>query len=151
MKILMGQPLHTLDGEVIQRAATFDMKTAAHLVQHIMAAGWDVATAAKLQTTIDDALKGPLTLGVAAINALVTPTEGEKWDGAEQLRRVDLARRCNVKGRANLSNDEVELIRRSAEKFYTSPVVSVQIRTLLEGKEFALSAPDDDEAAPEAQ
>lgn len=73
------------------------------------------------KTLMDDAQQ-PLTLKVAAVNALIAPVQ-EKMSLARKCDLYGLAQRINQGGQVSLSSEEVTLVKERINAVFLSPVL----------------------------
>jgi uncharacterized protein (UPF0212 family) len=76
----------------------------------------------------------PLTLRLAAVNALMAVYRGEELDGKSKIERYELAKRIHEGDEVSLSNKEAALLQDLINKRYASPLIVAQAWALLEGE-----------------
>ena len=140
----MTQPMRMLDLSPIPRNSTLDKGTVAVILGNVANVQLPAEKAEEVLKAIHDVTGEPLTLGAACMNALLAPVQGEQLSGEEQVRRFELARRCNVKKRpVKIKKTDADYIEKVAQKVYAGCLVGVQIGLLLRGKDFAALLDED--------
>ena len=151
MKINFGQKLVAMNGEPLRISQYgLDPRTVTVLVQEVLnKCEMPTEHLIKMNKQMDKVLGKELTLSEAVVTALLFSYEDEKTlPGSTRLSRLTLARRCNKLGMVKISEADVKQITPLIERYYLGSLISPQIETLLQGKEFTLF--EDDEEDPPA-
>ena len=134
-----GQTVNSIDGEPVRAGMSLQSVATA-----LIAMPRDLRAA--FEAELDKAAKQPLTLAVAAINALQSPYEDEKsLDAVERMKRFQLALRVNKGGMVKISTEERDKIKKLIYKYYLGSAIAPVCDMLLEGGDPFRTENDDED------
>ncbi len=150
-KIDFSQQLLQLNGQPIRKDTLCHPQTAMMVQAIINEALSDQTDAkAKLIGAINKHFGEGLTLQEVVCDALTsayTDASGrpEQTTGVERTKRVQLAIRCNKRGKVKIEENDIKSIIPLVEKKFLDSLISVEVETLLRGEPFALSSEEEAE------
>src|SRR3990167_2042744 len=150
-KIDFAQPLLNLSGQHIRRDVLCHSQTVAKFNVVLRETLKDRAEVNnELVAAINKAFGEPLTLQEAICDSMTMVHvdengKPERLSGTQRADRIKMAIKCNKRGMVKITSDDIEVIMPVVEKTFLEPLITVQIKMLLRGEAFALTAEDDDD------